>query len=81
MINQVKILCPGRKCGKCRKMIERVEHVANLSNHAIEINIINTIEEMVQYKTWLLPTLIINDQIIARGYIPEVEAIEQHLKS
>ncbi|MFO7863446.1 MAG: thioredoxin family protein [Salinivirgaceae bacterium] len=80
VINDIKILCPGRKCGKCRKMIERVEHVASEFGYDIQIDIINTIDEMVNYKTWLLPTLIINDQIVARGYIPEIGIIKKYLK-
>lgn len=80
MVNAVKILCPGRKCGKCRKMITFVENVANASSYDIEIDIINKIDEMVQYHTWLLPTLIINDNIVSRGYTPTADTIKNYLK-
>lgn len=28
MTNEIKILCPSRKCGKCRSMINLVEEVS-----------------------------------------------------
>ncbi|MFW5872990.1 MAG: thioredoxin family protein [bacterium] len=79
MTHSVKILCPGRKCGKCRKMINRVEFVAKETNLDINIEIIDNIDELVNYATWLLPTLVINDKIIARGYTPELSIIKNHL--
>ncbi len=81
MTNAIKILCPGRKCGKCRKMINLVELIAKESDFDISIEIIDKIDEMVEFNTWLLPTLIINDKIIARGYTPDISKIKNHLKS
>jgi hypothetical protein len=74
--NEIKILCPGRKCGKCRRMIARVEEALKLSGIQSEIQIVDTLEEMLQYHTWILPTLVINDNMVARGYIPSVQKIQ-----
>ena len=43
-------------------MIERVEKAKE--NKGIEANfeIIDSLDELVNYNTWLLPTLVINDQ-------------------
>lgn len=76
---EIKILCPGRKCGKCRRMISRVEEAAILSEAKVNIVIIDKLEELLKYHTWILPTLIINDNIIARGYVPEIKIIQKYL--
>ena len=75
MNKTIKILCPGRKCGKCRRMIQRVEEAVNISGVEAEIEIIDSIDEMINYRTWILPTLVINNKIIARGYVPTIEQI------
>ncbi len=49
-----------------------------LGNEA-EIEIIDTIDGMIEYRTWILPTLIINGNIVARGYIPSVRIIQEYL--
>ncbi len=71
----IKLLCPPKKCGKCRRMISRVESV--LEKHGIsgELQIVNDPDELQQYPTWILPTLVINGQVVARGYVPSPEAI------
>ena len=76
---EIKILCPGRKCGKCRRMISRVEEAAILSDINVNIVIIDKLEELLQYPTWILPTLIINEKIVARGYVPGIKKIQEYL--
>ena len=71
----IKILCPPKKCGKCRRMIARVESV--LQDHGIDekVQTVNALDELQRYPTWILPTLVINDQVVARGYPPSPDAI------
>jgi hypothetical protein len=76
---EIKILCPGRKCGKCRRLITRVEEVIKSSGVEAGIEIIDDINEMLKYPTWILPTLIINNKTIARGYVPTKENIFKQL--
>ena len=56
-------------------MIQRVEEAVNISGVEAEIEIIDSIDEMINYRTWILPTLVINNKIIARGYVPTIEQI------
>lgn len=79
MTQDIKILCPGRKCGKCRRMIERVEEAVKVSGVEANIQIVDSIEEFVKYNTWILPTLVINGQNVARGYVPDIKVIQKHL--
>ena len=62
---------PPKKCGKCRRMISRVESI---------LKELGMSEEIQQYPTWVLPTLIINDKIVARGYLPSNDLARKALK-
>jgi len=77
---EIKLLCPPKKCGKCRRMISRVESILDTLGISKEIQIINDLEEIQQYPTWVLPTLIINGEMVARGYIPSYEAVKKILE-
>jgi len=76
----IKLLCPPKKCGKCRRVISRVESV--LEEHGIsgEVQIVNDPDELQKYPTWILPSLVINDKVIARGYVPSADVILQSIR-
>ena len=75
MKNEIKILCPGRKCGKCRRILSRVEEAVSLSETETSITIIDSLEEILKHPTWILPTLVINDKVVARGYVPPLQTV------
>ncbi len=81
MINKIEILCPPKKCGKCKRMIAQIEEAANLSSVETEISIIDDIDKLQTYNTWLLPSLVINGHMVARGYIPEMDIIQEYLRN
>ena len=60
-------------------MIARAEEVAKLTDQDISISIVDSLHEMLKYPTWILPTMIINGKVIARGYVPAREAIQEFL--
>ncbi len=62
-------------------MIARVEETAEMPGIEANIEIIDSLDEMLTYNTWLLPTLVINDQVVARGYLPSVKQILDHMQS
>ncbi|MGM0504474.1 MAG: thioredoxin family protein [Bacteroidota bacterium] len=76
----IKLLCPPRKCGKCRRMISRLESILKEKGIEEEIQIINDTNELLQYPTWVLPTLLINNKVVARGYLPSKEVIKKFLE-
>lgn len=80
MTNKIEILCPPKKCGKCKRMIAKIEEAAKLSAAETEIIIIDDIEQLQTYSTWLLPSLVVNDKVVARGYIPPLEKIQKFFK-
>jgi hypothetical protein len=61
-------------------MIANVEEAVKVSGVDATIDIVDSIDEFLKYKTWILPTLVINGRNVARGYVPKVEVIQQHLK-
>ncbi|HKL07786.1 MAG TPA: thioredoxin family protein [Bacteroidales bacterium] len=76
----IKLLCPPKKCGKCRRMISRLETILQEKGIEEKIQIINDTNELLRYPTWVLPTLLINNKVVARGYLPSKEVIEKFLE-
>jgi len=74
------ILCPGQKCRKCIRMVKQVEEAVQESGMEAEIQIVDKIEELVRFNTWVLPALVINGKMIARGYVPEKSKIIEEMK-
>lgn len=80
MKNEIKILCPARKCSKCRRMIARAEEAVNNDLQDISIVIEDSLSEILKYPTWILPTMIVNGKVVARGYVPSLSTIQENLK-
>jgi hypothetical protein len=76
---EIKIFCPKKKCGKCTRLVARVEEAIKISGLPLQIKIIDSLDEMIKYPTWILPTLVINGKVEARGYVPTVEMIVNKL--
>lgn len=81
MAINIKILCPVRKCAKCRRMQSRVEEAVKLSHRGANIYIVDSLQEILGYPTWILPSLVIQEKVIARGYIPSVNQILTEINS
>ncbi|MCA1759876.1 MAG: thioredoxin family protein [Bacteroidales bacterium] len=79
MENKIKIFCPKKKCGKCTRMVARVEEAIKISGLPLKIEIVDSLDEMMKYPTWILPTLIINEKVAARGYVPSVKMIVEKI--
>ena len=70
--NEIKILCPGRAGRRCSvsgpiggKPIPKQKPALRLSIHL----------RKSLYPTWILPTLVINDKVVARGYVPPLQTV------
>jgi len=73
--NRIEILCPSPKCRKCTRIIKAMEILLKEENVEAEIIIIDLLEELITKHTWILPTIIVNDKIVARGYMPDKQRI------
>lgn len=56
-----------------------MEEASKKSGKEASIEIIDSVDKMFAYNTWILPTLVINDHVVARGYIPSLQQILLHL--
>jgi hypothetical protein len=79
MKNTVKILTPMKDCRKTRKMIRYLEKIFDTHNMEVEIIQITDFEEIKTYPTWLLPTIVINEKVVARGYRPPLTEIKNSI--
>jgi hypothetical protein len=77
--NKIEILCPSKKCRKCTRITNSLLTLLKNENIEAEIIIIDKLEEMLEKHTWILPTIIVNDKIVARGYLPSKEKILKEL--
>ena len=79
MKNRIEILSPGKNCRKSKRIIFRIREYLKQQKIEADIIIINDLKEMQKYKTWILPTVIINGKIVARGYKPADDKILKNL--
>jgi len=56
-------------------MLARVEEAVNISETETSVTIIDSLEEILKHPTWILPTLVINDKVVARGYVPPLQTV------
>ncbi len=78
--NTITILSPGPNCWKTRKIIKSIKIFFVDHNIDAEFIIISNPNEFLNYRTWILPTIVINDKIVARGYRPSNNEIINNLK-
>ena len=80
MAVEIVILCPGSKCKKCKRMIKQVEKAVFDSGIEAEIKLLDNLDDMLRYNTYVLPALFINDKKVARGSVPEKSIIIKAMK-
>ena len=80
MKNTVKILTPMKDCRKTRKMIRYLKKIFDVHNIEAEIIQITDFEVIKTYPTWLLPTIVINEKVVARGYRPPKNEVLKSIK-
>lgn len=56
-------------------MVSRVREAVKVSAGEYKISIVVSMDEISKFNTWILPTLVINNQVVARGYAPSVKQI------
>lgn len=75
MKNKVEILSPGPGCRKTKKIVKSLKQFFNENNIDAEFIIVSSLKEFLKYRTWILPTVIINSKVVARGYMPTDKVI------
>jgi len=79
MKNKIEILSPGKNCRKTQKIITKIEKLIKDKNINVKFLILSNYNQMLDFETWILPTVIINGKIVARGYVPNDKKIFENL--
>lgn len=61
-------------------MVKQVEEAVIESEMEAEVRIVDKMDELLKYETWVLPALVINGKMFARGYVPEKSKIIAEMK-
>lgn len=80
MGNKIEILSPGPGCWKTKRIIRALKMLLVKKQVDFELVINTNQESFSNYNTWILPTVIINNRIVARGYKPDEQSILGNLK-
>lgn len=80
MMNKIEILSPGAECRKTKSIIAAIKTLLDKQQVEYQLEIISNPESFANYNTWILPTVVINKQIVARGYKPDDQSILENLK-
>jgi 3-deoxy-D-manno-octulosonic-acid transferase len=78
--NNITVLSPGKGCWKTKKIIGYIERFLSKYRIKSEITVETDIKQFFKYRTWILPTIIINGKIVARGYKPSEKKLFETLK-
>jgi len=81
MKNKVKILSPGPGCWKSKKIIKSMKEFMAENNIEADFEVVTKLKDFLKYRTWILPTVIINNKVVARGYRPTNEVILKNLNN
>lgn len=62
-------------------MIARVEEAVAESGLETDLKILDKLDDLLKYNTYVLPALVINGKMFARGYVPEKSKIIWEMKN
>ena len=78
--NRIEILSPGKSCRRTQKIIRYLEYTVKKHHVDADVVVITEALSFLNYRTWILPTVVINGKILARGYRPSEKNILKYLK-
>ena len=79
MTNRIDILSPGPGCHKTQRLVRFLKNFVRKYHVKAEIRIITDRKAMLAYCTWILPSVFVNGEPVARGYRPSEENLFKKL--
>jgi hypothetical protein len=61
-------------------MISQVQEAVAESGIEADVQILDKLDDLLRYNTYVLPALVINGKMFARGYVPEISKIIEEMK-
>lgn len=74
-----KIEVLGTGCMKCKRLFANTEQAIKELNIAVDLVKIETLDQITERGVMMTPALIINDEIVAEGRVPDVKEIKAML--
>ena len=71
-----KIEILGTGCAKCKRLFANTEQAVKELNIAVEMVKIETLDQIAERGVMMTPALIINNEIVAEGRVPDVKEIK-----
>lgn len=62
----IKVLLETQ-CAGCRATLEAVQHAAAAIDSAIEVLAITDVKQILAYKVWRMPTVVIDENVVSVG--------------
>ncbi|WP_319378289.1 thioredoxin family protein [uncultured Methanocorpusculum sp.] len=66
----------GTRCTKCKRLFANTEQAIKELNIAVDLVKIETLYQISERGVMMTPALIINDEIVAEGRVPDVKEIK-----
>jgi small redox-active disulfide protein 2 len=64
----IKVLGPG--CANCVRVAEVAQQAVRILGAEAEVQKVTDIEEIIKYRLWATPGLVINEKLVCAGRIP-----------
>ena len=77
----IKIEIIGTEDSKQKRLVQHVQQALDALGLATRIKIINNWEDVVSYRIIKSPALIVNNQMLSQGFVPESREIQGLLSS
>ncbi|ABN06986.1 redox-active disulfide protein 2 [Methanocorpusculum labreanum Z] len=71
-----KIEVLGTGCAKCKRLFANTEQAIKELNITVDLVKIETLDQIAERGVMMTPALIINDEIVAEGRVPDVKEIK-----
>lgn len=71
-----KIEVLGTGCMKCKRLFANTEQAIKELNITVDLVKIETLDQIAERGVMMTPALIINDEIVAEGRVPDVKEIK-----
>ena len=75
----IKILGVG--CARCNTLAELTNQVIKEGGFETEVQKIGDIEEILSYRVFSTPALVINEKVVASGRVPSKEEIRNYIEN
>lgn len=76
---RIDILCKPESGGRCESTLQNVREALDLMGVEAEVHVFRDRRKMIDYRVYVSPALLIDDQVRVAGRIPEIREIQSML--